>query len=104
MSAKKKKSPDVKFLDAAAKVEQGYVATGSRKGRVTFECVVCKHKWQSVDRETERHVQTAIKVNKAGPYCHLCMHFEMALRHAQNRGHKDLIEPMCNWLIYRKWE
>lgn len=62
---------------------------------LTHICCLCGYQWESVDVVTgkkiekaesiARKIRTATQVNKAGPYCSLCHHLEMAARHAEAR-------------------
>lgn len=65
--------------------------------RVTHGCATCGYSWKSLDSATERHVLTAMKVNKDGPYCMLCSHLEMADRYAFNRGFTSLESAIKQW-------
>jgi hypothetical protein len=67
----------------------------------THTCCICGHKWVSIDRSTDKKVRQAARVNKAGPYCSLCHHFEMADRHARSRGYQFLYDAMLDFVLAR---
>lgn len=43
-------------------------------------CTRCNYEWGCL--QAKCHVEHAAKVNKGGPFCHLCMHIIMAKRFA----------------------
>ena len=51
----------------------------------THICETCRHEWECL-MTSRCQVLTAVKVNKQGPFCGLCMHLEMARRFAEGRG------------------
>lgn len=63
-------------------------------------CELCGRKFKQIldedDDETdeERKTLLAAKSNKRGPFCSLCRHLEMALRHAELRGLKSVVIPI----------
>jgi hypothetical protein len=54
-------------------------------------CAACGRSWQCFQKLEARSktckVDIAAKSNKQGPFCELCIHIEMARRHAQIRGY-----------------
>lgn len=68
--------------------------------RITHTCCRCSYKWKSMDSETERHVLTAMKTNKGGPYCTLCHYLEMARRHAEFRS-VDICDHFKTFIRYK---
>jgi hypothetical protein len=74
-------------------------ARGSAASNLDHTCCVCGHHWKSVDAETAKDVIQAIKANKQGPYCALCLHLEMAERYANLRGYCSLQEAVSDWVI-----
>lgn len=84
---------------AQERARRSRAATGSE--RVIHTCVICRHKWQSLDSKTERHVITAAKVNKDGPYCDMCRHLEMAERYALARGFAAIEGGVKKWRVLR---
>lgn len=63
--------------------------------RIPHTCCVCGYVWTSIDLKTENDVIKAVKVNKTGPYCLMCMHLEMAERYAIKRGIGSLVEAFA---------
>lgn len=57
--------------------------------KATHRCATCGHVWecfQTKHRQGKKcPVDTAVGVNKQGPFCGLCLHLEMAQRFAANR-------------------
>lgn len=64
----------------------------------THKCETCGHVWQSVDAKTSKKVRTAAQVNSQGPICGLCLHLEMAYRHAEAQGHRSFIDAVTRWM------
>jgi len=56
------------------------------------ECAECAHVWTCL-QGVKCQVETAAKANKAGPFCQLCRHVEMAYRYAEARG----VALTVNW-------
>lgn len=79
-----------KMAPSAFHAAPGYAA-------VTHVCCVCGQRWNSPNKRTAIKVETAIKVNKDGPYCILCLHLEMAARYAEARGYHGVREAMTAW-------
>lgn len=50
-------------------------------------CSKCGYAWEPTDKAGKK-IEEAAKSNAGGPYCHLCLYLEMALRHANARGLK----------------
>lgn len=44
----------------------------------------CRYTWECITL-VKCHVEQAAKINGAGPWCHLCLHVEMAKRYARAR-------------------
>ncbi len=55
------------------------------KGFHRHICETCAHQWDCL-QGTKCKVETAAKVNGAGPFCELCLHLELVKRHASVRG------------------
>jgi hypothetical protein len=64
---------------------------------ITHVCCVCRHPWHSPDKITATKVERAVQVNRDGPYCIICLHLEMAARHAEARGYNGIRNAMTDW-------
>ena len=53
--------------------------------KAPFTCCHCGHEWNCPCPKTAKHIQTAVKVNKDGPYCELCRNLFGALVQAEVR-------------------
>lgn len=49
-------------------------------------CQCCHHVWPCAEPLPTCKVETAAKANHSGPFCTMCRHGIMFLRHAQMRG------------------
>lgn len=79
-----------------------YLAGAATVGDKPHVCCICGFEWLAIDRQTNKKIIQASKVNKAGPYCSLCHHLEMAERHANARGYAGLHDAVEHFIFYRK--
>lgn len=72
--------------------EENHTIALSGKGRGDHKhvCRRCKHEWVcqnfTLKKCETKGVIAALKVNKNGPFCLMCLFLEMAKRHAELRG------------------
>jgi len=54
-----------------------------------LKCCICTQPIRIYPKRRKKVIE-ATKVNGDGPYCNLCLHFEMASRYAAARGYVSL--------------
>ncbi len=91
MSSTKQATADYEVMQPRAST------LGRKYTAIEHTCCVCGYRFHSETARDARKVLLAVKVNRDGPYCILCLHLEMAARYAEVRGYREIRKAMSAW-------
>jgi hypothetical protein len=64
-------------------------------------CQTCTHSWEAVAKDAKDALKAA-KINREGPFCGVCLHLEMAYRHAAAQKRPRFTNAVFQWLEQTK--